>query len=115
MALLRIMSNIVHFQSNILLKHDSRHRSSDRVSQSDKLFTAKAKTSTGIELGLLIIKSLYGEDLYWNSESWINWRINKNQAKKSCLVLLSLLNDNYACAERIPLRFNVLIVFALTL
>nr|WP_307930159.1 hypothetical protein [Mycoplasmopsis bovis] len=32
------------------LKQCSRHRSSDRVSQSDKLFTAKSKASTGIEL-----------------------------------------------------------------
>ncbi len=31
------------------------------------------------------------------------------------LGFIILLNDNYACAERIPLRFNVLIVFALTL
>ena len=46
-----------------IAKRCSRHRSSDRVSQSDKLFTAKA-ASTGIELGLLIIKSLYSEDLY---------------------------------------------------
>lgn len=41
----------------------SKNRSDNLVSQSNKLFTGKAAAS-GTELGLLIIKSLYGTKLY---------------------------------------------------
>ncbi|EIN14927.1 Hypothetical protein MAGb_5440 [Mycoplasmopsis agalactiae 14628] len=41
----------------------SKNRSDNLVSQSNKLFTGKA-AAAGTELGLLIIKSLYGSQLY---------------------------------------------------